>query len=128
MTNAGMNRRCDIYHFTFPTDDSVGGALPTGTVSYWNVPIRMQENPPNQLLVQQGLETLRTFSANVVPGTLNIYERDEIKITKPLDDMFYGKFFRVIGVRYSDLNPRDPRAYLMITLVRSDIAHGNDSQ
>lgn len=128
MTSAGMNRRCDVWHYTFPTDSIVGGALPTGTVSYWNVPLRMQENQPSQLLLQQGLETQRTFSAVVVPGTLNIYERDEIKIVKPTDDVFYGDFFRVVGVRYSDLNTRDPRNYLMLSLVRSDIAHRNDSQ
>lgn len=125
---AGMNRRCDIYHFTTPVDDSVGGALPTGTITYWDVQLRMQENQPSQLLLQQGLETMRTFSAVVVPGTLNIYERDEIKITQPLDDIFYGNFYRIVSVRYSDLNTRDPRNYIMLTLVRSDIAHGSRSQ
>ena len=125
---AGLNRRCDVYHFTFPTDDLVGGALPTGSISYWDVQLRMQENQPSQLLLQQGIETMRTFTAVVAPGTLNIYERDEIKITRPLDDVFYGEFFRIIGVRKSDLNPRDPRNYLLLTLVRSDIAHGNRSQ
>ena len=128
MTVAGMNRRCDIYHYTFRPDDIVGGAQPTGTVAYWNVPIRMQENQPSQLLLQQGLETMRTFSAIVIPGTINVYERDEIKITQPTDDIFYNHYFRIIGVRYTDLNPRDPRNYLLLTLVRSDIAHAEDSQ
>lgn len=126
--SAGLNRRCDIYHFTFGADDVVGGSQPTGTVSYWNVPLRMQENAPSQLLLQQGLETIRTFSALVIPGTMSIYERDEIKITAPRDDVFYGNFFRIIGVRKSDFNTRDPRNYLLLTLVRSDIAHANDSQ
>ena len=128
MSPAGLNRRCDIYHYSFNPDDIVGGSQPTGTVAYWNVPLRMQENQPSQLLLQQGIETMRTFSAVVVPGTINVYERDEIKITQPTDDVFYGDFFRIIGMRYSDLNTRDPRSYIMLSLVRSDIAHRNDSQ
>jgi hypothetical protein len=126
--SAGLNRRCDIYHYSFLADDIVGGSQPTGTVSYWNVPLRMQENAPSQLLLQQGLETQRTFSGVIVPGTLKIYERDEIKITQPTDDVFYGDFFRIVGMRYSDFNPRDARNYIMLSLVRSDIAHRNDSQ
>jgi hypothetical protein len=126
--SAGFNRRCDIWHYSFQSDDSVGGANPTGTVSYWNVPLRMQANADSQLLLQQGLEVLHTFTGLIIPGTINVYERDEIEITKPRDDIYYGKRFRVIGVRYSDLNPRDPRNYIMFQLMRSETSHANLNQ
>lgn len=125
---AGTNRRCNIWHVSFNPDDVVGGAQPTGTVAYWDVQLRMQANAESQLLLQQGLEVLHTFTAIIVPGTLNIYERDEIEITEPLDDIYHGNRFRVVGVRYSDLNPRDPRNYIMLQLIRSEVAHANVSQ
>lgn len=95
----------------------------TGTVTYWNVPLRMQQNPDQQLLLQQGLETQKTFTGVVIPGTMDIRERDELEITSPRDDHYYGDRFRIVGVQYSDLNPRDPRNYLMLSMVRSERAH-----
>ena len=120
---AGKNRRCNIWRITFDPDDVVGGAQPTGTVAYFDVMIRMQANPEQQILLQQGLETLKTFTALVIPGTLTVHERDEIEITEPHDDIYHGERFRVVGVRYSDLNPRDPRNYIMLELIHSERAH-----
>ena len=120
---SGLNRRCKIWRIDWATDDSVGGAVVTGTVTYWNVPLRMQETSPEQLLLQQGLETQKTFTGIVIPGTMTIYERDELEITSPRDDIYYGKRFRIVSIRHSDLNPRDPRNYIMLDLVRSVRAH-----
>ena len=120
---SGLNRRCKIVRVDWASDDSVGGAVVTGPTAYWNVPLRMQENSPEQLLLQQGLETQKTFTGIVIPGTMIIYERDELEITAPRDDIYYGKRFRIVSVRHSDLNPRDPRNYVMLDLVRSVRAH-----
>jgi hypothetical protein len=84
----------------------------------------MQEQPEEQLLLQQGLETLKTFQANIYPGWLAIKERDEFEVTAPSDHYHLGDRFRVINVRPSSHNRRDPRGYVMLTLMRSEVAHG----
>lgn len=122
MTVAGMNRRATIWRYSY-TDDNVGGAVSSGTALYTNVPLRMQEQPEQQLLLQQGLETQKTFTGIVIPGTLKIRERDELEVTEPFDDVYHGDRFRIVNVRWSDLNPRDPRNYINLTMVRSVIAH-----
>lgn len=107
------------------TDDVVGGAVITGSIVYDQVQGRMQAQPSQQLLLQQGLETERTFTARVIPGTLTIYERDEVEVVEPFDHPYHGLRFRVIGSRYSDFNPRDPRNYILLDLVRDVRAHAN---
>lgn len=122
---AGFNVWLNVWRYTYGNDDAVGGAMPTGTVVYSHIPARFQANPEEQLLLQQGLETQRTFKATLGPGTLNIQERDEVELTHPFDHHYFGVHFRVVGVSYSDHNPRDPRNYLMLTLMRSVKSHAN---
>ncbi len=123
MTMAGLNCRVDIYRINYGDDDDVGGAVTTGTVQYQGISARIQPSSPEQLLLQQGLETNRTFQATIVPGTLTIHERDEIEVVQPTDHAYYGDRFRVIGVQASDLNRRDPRNYMILHLSRSVRAH-----
>lgn len=119
---AGLNIKIAVWRITNEADDVVGGSVVTGTVSgYYNA--RMQANPDQQLLLQQGLETDRTFSMVVQPGTADIRERDEIQVVEPYDHPYHDKRFRIRSMRYSDLNPRDPRNYIMLTLSRSVRAH-----
>ena len=120
---AGLNIRVNVWRITTPIDDHVGGALITGTVIYHDVQARMEEVPAQMLLVQQGLETLSTFRMTLVPGTLTIYERDEVEVVQPRDHYYYGQRFRVKNVSHSSFNPRDPRNYLMLVLNRSDRMH-----
>ena len=54
---AGTNLRCIILRYTEGDDDIVGGATVTGTVVYADIPLRLEEQPVQQLLLQQGLET-----------------------------------------------------------------------
>lgn len=122
---AGLNMRFDIYRIDWDADDIVGGAMVTGTCVYENVMGRFQTRPRQQLLLQQGLETERTFSAVIIPGTLDIRERDEVTVVEPYDSVYHNTRFRIVGVSYSDHNPRDPRNYIMLDLVRSVEAHGN---
>jgi len=105
-------------------DDSVGGAMITGSSVYTNVQGFFQEMPANQLLLQQGLETIEIFKIRIIPGTLVIYRRDEVQITQPQDHPRYGERFRVVNSQYSSHSPRDPRNYLLLDVTRSTRAHG----
>lgn len=120
---AGLNLRCTIWRITESTDDAVGGAMITGSAVYTGIETRIEEQPVQQLLLQQGLETQKTFEAIVSPGWLVIKERDELEVTYPIDDLQYGRRFRIINARLTSMNMRDPRSYLSLTMVRSERAH-----
>jgi hypothetical protein len=122
-----MNIRFDIFRINYGSDDDVGGSVITGTCQYMDVRGRLQAEEPSQLLLQQGLETTRIFTATLVPGTLDIRERDEVWVSEPHDHPYYHQYFRVIGVRYSNFTPRDPRNYMMLSLTRSVLAHANNA-
>lgn len=106
-------------------DTYVGGASISGSCKYAHVRGRMQQQPTTQVFLEQGLETNKVFNIILVPGTLSIDERDELELTGPKDHVFYGDRFRVMSVRPSDFNPRDPRNYLMIQATRSVMAHAS---
>jgi len=122
MTLAGNNIKISLWRINYDDDNSVGGAVTTGTC-LGIYPARLQANPEEQLLLQQGLETERTFKLNLVPGYIDIRERDEIEVYAPTDHVYYGQRFRVRSVSYSSMNKRDPRNYMMITLTRDVRAH-----
>jgi len=119
---AGLNLQIKIWRITNAEDDIVGGAVTTGTVIGY-CPARMQAQPTEMLLLQQGLETERFFRLTVNPGTIAIKENDEFEISQPLDHPYYGERFRIVTMRYSDLNPRDPRNYIMLEASRSVRSH-----
>lgn len=119
---AGMNIQIKLWRMANSDDDTVGGAQITGS-AVGLYPARLQSHPTEQLLLQQGLETVRTFTCTVVPGTTTFYERDEIEVTRPKDHIYYGDRFRIIGVRYADHNPRDPRNYAILDVARNVRAH-----
>ena len=120
---AGQNVKLRFWRIAYDPDDVVGGAVITGSVT-GEYPARLRENPPSQLLLQQGLETVSTYTAIVVPGTIDVRDRDEADIVEPADHPYYHQRMRVMGQPvYGMLNPRDPRNYIMITLSRSRQAH-----
>ena len=121
---AGMNIRVKVWRMnTTSVDDRVGGAIITGTNVYNSVMARIDEVPAQMVLVQQGLETLTIFRMTIMPGTLTIYERDEVEVVQPRDHYFYGDRFRVKGVTIPSHNPRDPRNYMTLLLTRSERMH-----
>ena len=120
---AGFNLRLRVWRMANDPDDQVGGSMITGSIVYTGVQAFMQESSGQLMMGQQGLETLSTFGVTLIPGTLTIYERDEIEVTHPTDHYYYGQRFRVISSRHSSHNPRDPRNYLMLTVTRSDRMH-----
>jgi hypothetical protein len=121
---SGLNMLIRVHRMTQITDDQVGGARISGT-STTDYHARMQASPDEQLLLQQGLETVRMFTLIVSPGCQDIRERDEIEIIAPTDHPYYSKRFRVVSMRHSDFNPRDPRNYSMLTVTRSVQSHAN---
>ena len=107
-------------------DTDVGGANLIYLEKHNNVLTRIQDEAEEPLLVQQqGLETNRVLSANIVPGNLDVRERDELEVTEPLDHFYYGKRFRIIRVRNSSHTPRDPRNYMILSLEKSVEAHAS---
>ena len=67
---AGNNCRSSIFRILQNVDDYVGGASVTGSVVYSGVQTFFESEPEDQIFAAQGLETLRTFKATIVPGTL----------------------------------------------------------
>ena len=120
---AGLNAVCLIRSISQDTDDSSGGAMVTGTVVHEGVRIRIQQQPEEQLLIQQGAEIRKTFTALCDPVTLDIDERYEVEITAPGNYYLCGKPLRVIDHREADFVPSDGRNYVILTLSRSHKAH-----
>jgi len=121
---AGMNCKVRIWRMTNQDDDIVGGAVISGSLQYANMYARLDEIPSEQLLLQQGLETVNSFTATIVPGDKDIRERDELEVTHPYDHVYYGERFRIIEVRKQIFNPRNPNNYMVVTMDRRIRAHG----
>lgn len=121
---SGLNLRSSIWRMTVDQDDAVGGALITGTIVYQNVPTRLTRMRSEQLLLQQGLETPMLFKGIVIPGTMTIYERDELEVTFPGTHPFYGKRYRVVEAHLDNAVPQNPHSYIELVLVRDERAHG----
>jgi len=119
----GMNCRVHIWRIGYDQDDDVGGAMITGSVAYSNVHARIEANPEEQILLQQGFETRRTFNALIVPGSLDIRERDELEIFAPAHHPYYGVRFRIVGVQYSSMDKYNPNNYMRLSMMRSVRSH-----
>ena len=98
MSIAGSNVKVDIWRITTPDDDTAGGALVSGTVIYSHYPARIQQQPEQMLLLQQGLETMKVFTALMTPGTLDIRERDELEVVLPMNYQIYGQRNKNLGL------------------------------
>lgn len=120
---AGLNILGLIRKIDYGTDDSSGGAMLTGTVVHENVWMRIQQKPEELLLLQQGIQTLKTFTALCVPVTLDIDERYELEVTWPANYYLYGTPLMIINHRPADFPSADGRNYVMLTLTRDHKAH-----
>jgi hypothetical protein len=94
----GLNLRGNIIRMNQQTDDSVGGAILSGTVVGNNLLMAIYSNRPTQMSLDQGLETPAIFDATVKCGIV-IYERDLVEVTCPTSSPHYGLRFRVMGVQ-----------------------------
>lgn len=120
---AGTNSKARIWRYANDPDDVVGGSVLTGTVQHTNILCRVDAIPSEQLLLQQGLETRKMFTATLVPGNLDIRERDELEITEPFDHTYINDHFRIVEVRRQIFNPRNPNSYMVVTMDRRIRAH-----
>lgn len=126
---AGLILTGRIWEFT-DYDDSVGGAVPSGTILFEGVQIRIQ-NSPNALDLQiQGYETSKMYSAVMFPKPYMIINemKDYFQVTSPPNSRHYNDMFRIRNVQESSFHPADPRRYLILTLERSELGHGNSYQ
>lgn len=116
---AGLRLQVRLHSMVQETDDEVGGSIVSGTVSYMSIPAAVQYLKPSLLLLEQGVETRRMARVMVQPGSLTIYERDELEIVGPPGHDDLGLFFRVESVERTGLSPNDPRArHLTLTCER----------
>ena len=120
---AGYNCKVRLWRMENIDDDVVGGAVVSGTAAYSNIRARIEANPDEQLLLQQGLETIRTFNALVVPGTLDIRERDELEVIAPSNHIYYATRFRIMGIQYSSMDTSNPNNYARLSMIRSVRSH-----
>jgi len=125
---AEFNTLFTLYAISFPTDDDVGGAQPSGTPnpfhkkSLWG---RMEVNRPSQLLLDQGIETTRTANilvrqngAGLAPLVVN--ERDQIEVAQPTNHPYYGHRWRVVAVQHMATHPSQRRNLIRLSVERID--------
>ena len=122
---AGLNHKGRVWRFHY-TDDSQGGALPTGTVIYEPVFMRIWTEKPTLVLLEQGLETPEIFAATVEPGTMILHHNDQIEVTDPAISPLKGDKFVIISIQVPSM--LDERRYLRVAMRRFEIAHSNDLQ
>lgn len=108
---AGLNLRATIYRKSAQSDDRVGGAVPSGTVVFTNLPVSLSQDRPSMNFASQGRET-RTSLVLTTRGSLGdfngnqttyegIQEDDEIVITWPVQSQYYQLRFLVTGEQQS---------------------------
>lgn len=127
MSPAGLNRVAELTTFSYPSDDSVGGAQPSGTVLYQNLIVRIKSEEPTLALLEQGLQTPTIYTAHVFAGNIDIKHNDQIRFTAPVNDWFYNKKFRVIGIQRSS-NVSQDRNFIRVTLRRFEESHADSLQ
>ena len=129
---AGSNLKGRIWRLTAsPNDDSVGGAVPTGTTLYEPIFGRFSAEKPTLALLEQGLETPTIFNATLsyprlTTGTFDIEHNDQYEVTYPPSSPFYNKKYVIIGIRNTSFN--DGRHYVQCTLRRLVTANSNNLQ
>ncbi len=118
---AGFNIRVNFYSVDTVSDDIVGGALVTGTLLKSNIPARLEADRIEQVFLNQGLETERTFVLTCLYQP-ELKEPDQFQVTQPYNHPYLGERFRVIGVQHSNFTDRR-RRYSMFNCSRSVQAH-----
>lgn len=121
---AGMRMRVSVHSIGYGDDDEVGGAQTTGTLTIREIPATIQYLKPNMLLMQQqGVEIRRMARVLVQPGSLVIYERDELEIVGPPGHEDLGKKLRVESVDRTGFSPNDSRGrFLVLTCERIEFS------
>jgi len=125
---AGYNRICELISFSYPSDDSSGGAVPSGTVVYQNLSVRIEPAKPSQVLLEQGLQVPTLFNVMLFAGNIEVKHNDQIRFTAPVNDRYYNKKFRVIGVQNSSNGYFQDRNQIKLVARRWEESHSNNLQ
>ena len=123
---AGLLHVGHIIRFSYPADDSTGGALPTGTVLYTPVHARIFTEKPTLALLEQGLETPELYSAVLEPGDMDVHHNDQFQVDAPNLSPYLNKKFVIISIQTPSM--LDSRKYMRVVMRRFEIAHTNDLQ
>jgi len=123
---AGLLHTGRIIRFSYPVDDSVGGALPTGTVLYTPVFARIFTEKPTLALLEQGLETPELFSAIMEPGDITLNHNDQYEVTAPNISPYKNLKFVIISIQTPSM--LDDRRYVRVVMRRFVVAHSNNLQ
>lgn len=124
---AGLNVIVKVWRFSYPQDDVVGGAQPSGTVIYEGIRCRLQDSAPIAAFIMEGLQTKKIVQGVLVPGTLSVREYDQIEVTSPPNHHYFGERFRVDALQRENYHPADKRGVLLVTLTRAT-EHANQYQ
>lgn len=128
MSRAGMTHVCSLISFSYPTDDSSGGAVPSGTVVYERLDARVEANMPTMALLEQGLEVPTLFQVLIHPGNIEAKHNDQIVFTAPTNDWFYNKKFRIVGLTRSSNAAGNDRNLIKFVVRRWEESHGENYQ
>lgn len=129
---AGLNLKGRIWRLTANTrDDSVGGAVPSGTILYDSIFARIYAEKPTLALLEQGLETPTIFRGQLsypvlTTGTFDIQHNDQYEVTWPPISPYYNKKFLIIGIQSPSFE--DTRHYIQVSLRRLVTANSNNLQ
>ena len=123
---AGLLHVGHIIRFSYPADDSTGGALPTGTILYMPVHARIFTEKPTLALLEQGLETPELYSAVLEPGDMDLHHNDQFQVDAPNLSPYLNKKFVIVSIQTPSM--LDSRKYMRVVMRRFEIAHTNDLQ
>lgn len=115
---AGLNIRVDVWRMSHNADDSVGGALITGTVAYQDILAAISPLRPTQAALEAGLETDAIFDFTTTLPGITLYERDEVQVIAPVDHAMYGLRFRIMGVQPSRRHGRRGHQHATLSRIR----------
>lgn len=124
---AGYNLKVRFWRYSYPADDPVGGALPSGTVIYENISGRIQASSPIAAFVAEGLQTDKIMQGLFEPASIVLREYDQCEVTSPIGHPYLGLMFRIHTVQYPNIHPQDNRGYLIVTMTRTT-RHANQFQ
>lgn len=125
---AGLNQVARLIRFNYISDDVVGGAVPSGTVVYENLLVRIKSEEPTQALLEQGIQTPTIYTGLLFAGNITIEHNDQLEIVAPMGSWFYQKKFRVIGIQRSSNHPAQDRNQIRVTMRRYEESHSNNLQ
>ena len=124
---AGLNLLGCVWRYYYPQDDSVGGAVPSGTLLYQEVPARISSQKPLSALLQQGVETISTYSALIWPATLEVSENDQFEVTQPVTSPYFGMKFVILSVQHTSSHPQNSQGYLILSMRKKSEARSAQS-